>query len=235
MAINWETVWDTYDHTVTTWRDDIKQRDREKKREKRRRTGSKTYSLSYFHWNIVDFNAFPPLFFLSWRTYLTLGRLRISSLDLSAAARLLQRRWMQLKTTEGWWDSVCTLPVHVQHVRLCVLTVCQCLNLLPKASEIRLSESILSWYPLLSLKLHTHRGENRTWRQDPNWFHYITWTYDKNIDHYEPCLLPVEALRASHGHRCLFCDTERAKKQKRGREIDREREKCQCGLLVIST
>lgn len=32
--------------------------------------------------------------------------------------------------------------VHVQ-LRLCVLTVCQCLNLLPKASEIRLSESIL--------------------------------------------------------------------------------------------
>lgn len=32
-------------------------------------------------------------------------------------------------------------------------SVSQCLNLLPKASEIRISESILSWYPFLSLKL----------------------------------------------------------------------------------
>jgi len=32
--------------------------------------------------------------FLSWRTYLTLGRLRISSLDPSEAECLLQRRWM---------------------------------------------------------------------------------------------------------------------------------------------
>lgn len=54
-----------------------------------------------------------PLFclLLPWRAYLTLGTLRISSLGLFGAGCLLQRRWMQLRTTEG-------------RVRQCLFTVC---------------------------------------------------------------------------------------------------------------
>lgn len=63
---------------------------------------------------------------------------------------------MQLETTEGWCECDSTLLVYVHHVKQYVLTVCQCLNLLPKGSEIRLSESILSRDPLLCLKLQTH-------------------------------------------------------------------------------
>lgn len=134
--------------------DDIKQTE---ERERKGR-GQGQYLLFFiFPWRMYRLFFTFTTMFLSWRTYLTLGRLRISSLDPSEAECLLQRRWMWLKTTKSWWDGVCTVNVQILHVRLCVLTVRQRLNLLPKTFEIRVFQSVFSWYPLLSLKLETQR------------------------------------------------------------------------------
>lgn len=146
-----------YDYMVAWETTTRKELDREN-RKTRKRIESKTYSVLYPPWEFL-ISYFFPFSFLFWRTYWILGRLRISFPSLSGAECLLQRRWMQLKVTDFWLDSVFVWHNCVQPVRLYVLTVSQCLNLLSKTSKIRMSESILSWCTLLSLKLETHRDK----------------------------------------------------------------------------
>lgn len=101
----------------------------------------------------------PSRLFLLWRTYPTLGTWRTSSPDLSGAGCLLRRRWMQLKTTEGQWDNICRLKV--RPAAAFVLTVCQCLDLIPEAPKVWVSEGVLGWHPLLGFKLQTRRCTER--------------------------------------------------------------------------
>lgn len=80
-------------------RNDKKQTLREEKEREEEEDREQVLSCVILLSRIPDFSHFIPslLFFFILSTYMTLGRLRISFLDLSGAECLLQRRWMQLK------------------------------------------------------------------------------------------------------------------------------------------
>lgn len=65
---------------------------------------------------------------------------------------------MQLENNRGLVRQCLHIALHIMSHSLHVLTVCQCLNLLAEAPEVRLSESVLGRYPLLGLELK--RGMN---------------------------------------------------------------------------
>lgn len=178
-----------------------------------KRKGSKAYSLLYSGWELLSVCFTFLSVGQSWRTYLTLGTLTISCLDLSGAECLLQRRWMQLEHNRGLVRQCLYIALRMSR-SLYVLTVCQRLNLLAETSEVRLSESILGRYPLLGLELK--RGTNggdvsvRT-----GWFFFLIKCIQcvciKDIHGQHS--LPAEAATASHDHRCLSCDMKYKKHQ----------------------
>lgn len=177
-------------------------------------------------------SAFSSLFFyhggLTW-LWVHWRSLPWISLELNAFYREDGCSWNKQRAGE----TMCAHFVYVQHVRLYVLTVCKRLNLLPKASKIRLSQSILGRYTLLSLKLQTHSDKEDINIQLFILIQCIRCICIKSIHNYEQCSLPAEALTASHDRRCLSCLTKHQTESKRRKgkwhnEID-----CQCGQMLI--